>query len=782
MTPKPIDAHCHLFSARYVVEEAAAMGWAYITGNYPHAEVIAKGAATAAESLFSWSRLEDVVKWFFDLGAAVSSYETNYQSLAEACRKGLNLPSEEGLVVAPLMMDIFYMFGPPAGMPLQEVKAGRPVRGRKGQRGDEDREAGEAAFKRFQKRVIALAAERAGGVPKAKGRPAGVRISTKAARAAVLSAAEIDRIFLDARSKGTAKAVMRGLTAGRELSRGFENQIDALIELQARHAGSVFPFFAVDPRRRGAVDMAIRGIPELNKGKPLVTLRGPFFGVKLYTRLGYLPADVPDELYGHCVANQIPITVHTSAGGFPPGSDWEYADYATPRHWQAVLDKHPTLRLDFAHFGSGNPEWVLQILDLMTNYPNVYADLACYTDDKDRSEARRIWSRGGIIRERLLFGTDFVVSSLTKTQSLEGYFAAFRKLFGPADLETLMTVNTRKFLQPILPETISIPPERRVSAAVFPVTEEKLRRKLGWLPDLPDYRDHDMETDSVPRHLLRLNRHQTVKGMMGQIDHCADSGGRSVSARALPASVDLRRWCSPIEDQGQLGACTAHAAAALIEYYERRAFGSHIDISRLFLYKVTRNLLNWTSDTGAYLRTTMEAMVLFGVPPEEYFPYDPANVDIEPSAFCYSFAQSYQTLSYFRLDAARTTRPDLLKQIKMNLAKGIPAMFGFTVFGSIGSAAKTGRIPFPVKTDRREGGHAVAAVGYDDDLVIRHPFSDLETKGAILIRNSWGSRWGNGGYGWLPYEYVLHHLAVDWWTVLKQEWVDTNQFHDSVQC
>lgn len=138
MTPKPIDAHCHLFSARYVVEEAAAMGWAYVTGNYPHAEIVTK-VAPAAESLFSWSCLKDVVKWFLDLGAAVSSYETNYQNLAEACRKELNLPSAEGLVVAPLMMDIFYMFGPPTGRPAEEVKAGRPVRGRKGRRGAEEK-------------------------------------------------------------------------------------------------------------------------------------------------------------------------------------------------------------------------------------------------------------------------------------------------------------------------------------------------------------------------------------------------------------------------------------------------------------------------------------------------------------------------------------------------------------------------------------------------------------------------------------------------------------------
>ena len=271
MTQKPIDAHCHLFSAKYVVEEAAAMGWAYVTGHYPHAEAVTK-ATPAAESLFSWSRLEEVVKWFLDLGAAVSSYETNYQNLAESCRKGLDLPAAEGLIVAPLMMDIFYMFGPPASRPAQGVKAGRPERGAKRLRSAEDREASEAAFKRFQKRVIALAAEAA--APKAKGRPAGIRVSLKDDREAAISPAEIDRIFRDARSKGTAKAVMKGLTAGRELSRGFRNQIDALIELQARHAGSVFPFFAVDPRRRGAVDMAIRGIPELNGGKPLVTPPG----------------------------------------------------------------------------------------------------------------------------------------------------------------------------------------------------------------------------------------------------------------------------------------------------------------------------------------------------------------------------------------------------------------------------------------------------------------------------------------------------------------------------
>lgn len=70
----------------------------------------------------------------------------------------------------------------------------------------------------------------------------------------------------------------------------------------------------------------------------------------------------------------------------------------------------------------------------------------------------------------------------------------------------------------------------------------------------------------------------------------------------------------------QIGSCTANAGVGLVEYFERRAFGKHLDASRLFLYKVTRNLLHLTEDTGAYLRTTMAAMALFGVPPKNTGP------------------------------------------------------------------------------------------------------------------------------------------------------------------
>jgi len=281
---------------------------------------------------------------------------------------------------------------------------------------------------------------------------------------------------------------------------------------------------------------------------------------------------------------------------------------------------------------------------------------------------------------------------------------------------------------------------------------------LGWLPDYPDFRDYTEEEKSVKAMLTKVGVAKTAK-------------------LTIPVTVDLRAWCSPIENQGSLGSCTANAGVGLVEYFERRAYGKHIDASRLFLYKATRNLLHWTGDTGAFLRSTMGAMVLFGVPPEEYWKYVVADYEKEPPAFCYAFAQNYQAISYYRLDPTGTTKSTLLTRIKTNLAGGLPSMFGFTVYSSYTQASATGKIPYPTAGEKIVGGHAVVAVGYDDNMKIKNTYTGaVETKGALLIRNSWGTGWGSSGYGWLPYDYVLKGLAVDWWSLMKSEWVDTGAF------
>lgn len=275
-----------------------------------------------------------------------------------------------------------------------------------------------------------------------------------------------------------------------------------------------------------------------------------------------------------------------------------------------------------------------------------------------------------------------------------------------------------------------------------------LKLRLGWERDLPDIRDYDVNSTAIKAVVEKSNPFR-------------------VAITATVPAIDLRPYCSPVEDQGDIGSCTANAGVGLLEYFEKRTKLKFINASRLFLYKTTRNLLGWTGDQGAYLRSTMKAMVLFGVPPEESWPYDTAKFDVEPSSFTYAYAQNYKALQYYRLDPTSISGPQVLINVKQRLAAGLPSMFGFTVYSSINNSCD---IPFPTAYDSVLGGHAVVAVGYHDSKMIGN------RKGALLIRNSWGTGWGDKGYGWLPYDYVNYRLAVDFWSLVSASYIDTDLF------
>jgi C1A family cysteine protease len=280
---------------------------------------------------------------------------------------------------------------------------------------------------------------------------------------------------------------------------------------------------------------------------------------------------------------------------------------------------------------------------------------------------------------------------------------------------------------------------------------------LGWVPEPPEIGDYGPGSDPVAAILKDCPKLQQP-------------------GASLPGEVDLRAYCSPVEHQGGLQACTVHAAIGLLEYLQRRAFGYHFDLSRRFLYKVARDMLAWEGDRGAYLRTAMAAMLTTGVPPEADWKYDEQKFDEKPGQAVYDLAEKFRTHLQYRLDTGGAGPKEVLEQVRRHLYAEIPVALGFTVYESMpGIGEMNGDIPFPAAGETAMPGHAVLAVGYRDDKGIRDAAGN-ETKGALRIRNSWGRDWGEDGYGWLPYRYVEGGLCADFWTLTNADFKNTSLF------
>ena len=241
----------------------------------------------------------------------------------------------------------------------------------------------------------------------------------------------------------------------------------------------------------------------------------------------------------------------------------------------------------------------------------------------------------------------------------------------------------------------------------------------GWRPSPPDHRDH---VYCVPGRQLK----------------------------ALPPAADLRPKMPGVYDQLQIGSCGPNAAAGNLQYDEGQEGLTPIMPSRLFIYYNARSVMGTVNqDSGVDNRSMLKALARWGYCDEQLWPYSVDAYRDKPPQSCYAAAKADVITDYAQV-------PQDLDQMRGTLAGGHPFIFGFTVYESFESdaVAKSGIVPMPSAAEQVLGGHDVLFVGYDD------------AKQAFLFRNSWGTGWGLGGYGWMPYAYATNpNLSGDFWVV-----------------
>ncbi len=308
---------------------------------------------------------------------------------------------------------------------------------------------------------------------------------------------------------------------------------------------------------------------------------------------------------------------------------------------------------------------------------------------------------------------------------------------------------------PVAPVVITSPPPPVSQAPVLP-PEAKAPVKLSAGPIAGQVRAYGWSRPAVkplPQTRFRLRMPQF--------------------AAPLPGKVDLRAKDVPVYDQGQLGSCTANGWGDAVEYRAKNLPVKPVAVStwdsflmsigwisrpappvpaffmpsRLFIYYGERNIEGTIGqDAGAAVADGAKVVSTLGVAPESMWPYDVRKFAVKPPAKVYAEALKHVTPAPSSIDTG-----DLV-EVKTALALGHPIVFGFDVYASFESVGDDG-VYTPQGGD--VGGHCVVAVGYDD------------AKGVVIVRNSWGTSWGDEGYFYFPYRHFASNMTSDAWSIAE---------------
>ncbi|MEO1272636.1 MAG: C1 family peptidase, partial [Myxococcota bacterium] len=235
----------------------------------------------------------------------------------------------------------------------------------------------------------------------------------------------------------------------------------------------------------------------------------------------------------------------------------------------------------------------------------------------------------------------------------------------------------------------------------------------------------------------------------------------SGSVARLPQKVDLRTYMTPIENQKHTSSCVANAVAGAYEYLMARTHGQSYDVSRLFIYYNGRSLLGIEDrDDGTSIAAAIDSLRQYGACSEETWPFREDEVNTEPDE------EAYDEAAQFLIeDVARV--PTELEAWKSCLAEGYPIIFGIRLYRSFDNLRR-GVVPVPSDNEasrESHGGHAMLCVGYS------------EPDQMFIVRNSWGSGWGEQGYCYIPYTYLLdtRFNGGDTWMIRQIEELELDE-------
>ncbi len=248
---------------------------------------------------------------------------------------------------------------------------------------------------------------------------------------------------------------------------------------------------------------------------------------------------------------------------------------------------------------------------------------------------------------------------------------------------------------------------------------------------------------------MALSNSRSLTGCLMEMEPVAAPVMETSPSVQLPAQVDLRPWCSPVEDQLNTNSCTANAVVGAMEFHRIRKGLPHVDLSRMYVYFNARRLAGTQfQDCGSFIHHVMAALMAHGVCEEAIWPFDTGRCLLPPVQPAYANGANYQAIHY--------GRTPLGVPAMTALANGLPVVFGtFIPHEFYDKAGLTGVMPMPGPVLTPAGsGHAMLLVGYD-----------LPNQ-QWIIRNSWGPAWAEDGYCRVPFQTMAaYSIPIHFWTI-----------------